>query len=149
MYNGGFKIYATVDKRIQDIMEDIFEDRSNFPSAKKTAQSAMVVIDPYTGQIKGLVGGLGRKSDIRGWNRATQSKRQPGSSIKPLSVYSPAIDMGKITEATVVVDEEITIGSDNWKPRNSYKDFYGNLNVKEAVGRSSNIPAVKVLDNST
>ena len=54
--------------------------------------------------------------------------------------------MGKITEATSIVDEEITIGSDNWKPRNSYKDFYGTMNVKEAVARSSNIPAVKVLD---
>ena len=146
VYNGGFKIYSTVDKSIQDTIENVFEDRSNFPSSSKQAQSAMVIIDPYTGQIKGLVGGLGRKTDIRGWNRATQSKRQPGSSIKPLSVYSPAIDMGKITAATTVVDEEITIGSDDWKPRNSYKDFYGVMNVKEAVGRSANIPAVKVLD---
>lgn len=146
VYNGGFKIYATVDKSIQDTMENVFENTSNFPSTKKGGQSAMVIIDPYTGAIKGLVGGLGEKTDVRGWNRATQSKRQPGSSIKPLSVYGPAIDMGKITESTTIVDEEITIGSDNWKPRNSYKDFYGTMGVKEAVARSSNIPAVKVLD---
>lgn len=146
VYNGGFKIYATVDKSIQDTMENVFENTSNFPSTGKGGQSAMVIIDPYTGAVKGLVGGLGKKTDVRGWNRATQSKRQPGSSIKPLSVYGPAIDMGKITESTTIVDEEITIGSDNWKPRNSYKDFYGTMGVKEAVARSSNIPAVKVLD---
>ena len=146
VYNGGFKIYSTLDKSIQDTMENVFSNTSAFPSGESQGQAAMVVIDPYTGEIKGLVGGLGKKTDIRGWNRATQSKRQPGSSIKPLSVYGPAVDMGKITEATSIVDEEITIGSDNWKPRNSYKDFYGTMNVKEAVARSSNIPAVKVLD---
>ncbi len=146
VYNGGFKIYATVDKSIQNTIESVFVNKTGFPSSGKDIQAAMVIIDPYTGAIKGLVGGLGEKTDIRGWNRATQSKRQPGSSIKPLSVYAPAVDMGKITEATTIVDEEITIGSDNWKPRNSYKDFYGSMNVKEAVARSSNIPAVKVLD---
>ena len=101
---------------------------------------------PYTGKIRGLIGGLGEKTDIRGWNRATQSKRQPGSSIKPLSVYAPAVDMGKITEVDTVTDEEITIGNDKWKPKNSYNDFLGDMTIKEAVARSANIPAVKVLD---
>lgn len=146
VYNGGLKIYSTLDPDIQDIMEDVFTDTSNFPHTGKGAQSAMVVIDPYTGKVRGLVGGLGKKTDIRGWNRATQSKRQPGSSIKPLSVYAPAIDTGKITEVTTVTDEEITIGNDKWKPKNSYNDFLGDMTVKEAVARSSNIPAVKVLD---
>lgn len=146
VYNGGLKIYSTLDPDIQDILEDTFTDTSNFPYTGKGAQSAMVIIDPYTGKIRGLVGGLGEKTDIRGWNRATQSKRQPGSAIKPLSVYAPGIDTGKITEVTNVTDEEITIGNDNWKPKNSYNDFYGDMTVKEAVARSSNIPAVKVLD---
>lgn len=146
VYNGGLKIYSTLNPDIQDILEDTFTDTSNFPYTGKGAQSAMVIIDPYTGKIRGLVGGLGEKTDIRGWNRATQSKRQPGSAIKPLSVYAPGIDTGKITEVTNVTDEEITIGNDNWKPKNSYNDFYGDMTVKEAVARSSNIPAVKVLD---
>ncbi len=146
VYNGGLKIYSTLNPDIQDILEDTFTDTSNFPYTGKGAQSAMVIIDPYTGKIRGLVGGLGEKTDIRGWNRATQSKRQPGSAIKPLSVYAPGIDTGKITEVTIVTDEEITIGNDNWKPKNSYNDFYGDMTVKEAVARSSNIPAVKVLD---
>ncbi len=146
VYNGGLKIYATIDPDIQDIMEDVFTDTSNFPSTGKGGQAAMVIIDPYTGKVKGLVGGLGEKTDIRGWNRATQSKRQPGSSIKPLSVYGPAIDTGKITEVTNVTDEEFTIGNDKWKPKNSYEGFLGDMTIKEAVARSANIPAVKVLD---
>lgn len=146
VYNGGLKIYATIDPEIQNIMEDIFTNTANFPRTGKGGQSAMVIIDPYTGKVKGLIGGLGEKKDIRGWNRATQSKRQPGSSIKPLSVYGPAIDTGKITEVTTITDEEITIGNDKWKPKNSYNDFLGDMTVKEAVARSANIPAVKVLD---
>lgn len=146
VYNGGLKIYATIDPDIQEIMEDVYTNTSNFPRTGKGGQSAMVIIDPYTGQIKGLVGGLGEKTDIRGWNRATQSMRQPGSSIKPLAVYAPAIDTGKITEVSMIKDEEITIGDDKWKPKNSYNDFLGDMTAKEAVARSANIPAVKVLD---
>lgn len=146
VYNGGLKIYATVDKNIQGIAEDVFSNMANFPTTGKGGQSAMIIMDPYTGKIKAIIGGLGEKTDVRGWNRATQSRRQPGSSIKPLSVYSPALDLGKITEATIVKDEKITIGNDNWKPKNSYNDFLGDMNVKEAVARSANIPAVKVLD---
>ncbi len=146
IYNGGFKIYSTVDPDIQKNIEDVFENTSNFPSTGKGGQSAMAIVDPYSGAVKGLVGGLGKKTEVRGWNRATQAKRQPGSSLKPLSVYGPAIDKSKVTEASIIKDEQITIGSDNWKPKNSYNDFYGNMTVREAVARSANIPAVKVLD---
>lgn len=146
VYNGGLKIYSTVDVNIQRTLEDVYYNVEGFPRTGKGAQSAMVIIDPYTGQVKGLIGGLGQKTDVRGFNRATQARRQPGSSIKPLSVYGPAVDLGKITEVTTVIDEAITIGHDNWKPKNSYNDFYGPLTVKESVARSANIPAVKVLD---
>lgn len=145
VYNGGFKIYATLDPYIQSVMENVFEDTSNFPGGG-AAQSAMVLTDPYTGAVKGLIGGLGTKTDVRGWNRATQAKRQPGSSIKPLAVYGPAIDLGKVTEVDTVRDEEITIGNDEWKPKNSYAGFKGDMSVKEAISRSANIPAVKILD---
>ena len=145
VYNGGFKIYATVDPQIQDIMEDVFENTSNFPGGG--AQSAMVISDPYTGEIKGIIGGLGEKTDIRGWNRATQSKRQPGSSIKPLSVYGPAIDLGKVTEVDVIEDKAFDEGefSDGWKPKNDYNGYKGDMLVKEAIARSANIPAIRIL----
>ena len=145
VYNGGYKIYATIDPKIQSAMENVFETRSNFPAARgdKELQSGMVVTDPYTGQIKGIIGGLGKKTDIRGWNRATQAKLQPGSAIKPIAVYGPSVDLGKITESDIVVDEKITI--DKWTPKNAYSGFKGKMTIKEAVARSANIPAVKVL----
>ena len=146
VYNGGLKIYATVDLNIQETLNEVYESTEGFPVTGMGAQSAMVIMDPYTGQVKGLVGGLGEKTDVRGFNRATQARRQPGSSIKPLSVYGPAVDMGKISPVTIVKDEPITIGHDNWKPKNSYNDFYGDMTVREAVARSSNIPAVNVLE---
>lgn len=146
VYNGGLKIYATVDPRIQSIMEQTFNDSSTFAAGIANAEAAMVITDPYTGEIKGLIGGLGKKEDIRGWNRATQAVRQPGSSIKPLSAYGPVIDMGKMTETDVIVDEEITIGNDNWKPKNSYSGFKGPMLMREAIARSANIPAVKIVD---
>ncbi len=145
VYNGGYKIYATVDPEIQSAMESVLENKSNFPSAGgKQLQAGMVVSDPYTGEIKGIIGGLGKKTDVRGWNRATQATLQPGSAIKPLAVYAPAIDLGKITESDIVKDEKITI--DNWTPKNAYSGFKGNMTVKEAVARSANIPAVKVIE---
>ena len=143
MFNGGLKIYTTMDSDIQTAMENVYKDKSNFPAADKGTQSAMTVIDPYTGEIKGMVGGIGAKTESRGLNRATQSKRQPGSSIKPLSVYSPALETGGITAATVLNDEKITIGK--WTPKNSYKGFKGKMSVRKAIEISANVPAVRTL----
>lgn len=146
VFGGGLKIYSTIDKNIQAEMENVYTNSANFSGASRGMQSAMVIIDPTTGQIKGMVGGIGKKTESRGLNRATQSKRQAGSSIKPLSVYSPALETGKITAGTIVKDEPITIG--NWSPKNSYSGFKGNMSIRKAIEISANIPAVKVLQSS-
>ncbi len=147
LYNGGLRIYTTMDVKIQTIMENVFTDVSNFPKVSGTqAQSAMIIIDPYTGAVKGIVGGLGKKTESRGLNRATQSKRQPGSSIKPLAAYAAAYENGKITSATLLKDEPVTYGK--WSPRNSYSGFKGNMLPRKAIEISSNIAAVKALDQS-
>ena len=143
VFSGGLKIYTTMDKDIQNIMEDIFENSGNFPSGAKNAQAAMVIVDPNNGEIKGMIGGKGAKTDSRGWNRATHMRRQPGSSIKPLSVYAPAIDKKELTPASILVDEPITIK--NWSPKNSYSGFKGSMTVKRAIEISANIPAIKAL----
>lgn len=143
VFSGGLKIYTTMDSNIQDSIESIYTQTSNFPAASKGTQSAMVIIDPYTGQIKGMAGGIGKKTESRGLNRATQSKRQPGSSIKPLSVYAPALETGKITPATILTDEAVTIA--DWSPKNSYSGFKGDMSVRKAIEISANIPAVKTL----
>ncbi len=145
VYSGGLKIYTTMDYDVQEAIEDVFENNSNFSGGARKAQAAMVIIDPTTGQIKGLVGGKGTKTDSRGLNRATQTTRQPGSSIKPLSVYAPAIEKGVITPTTRIVDEPIKIK--NWEPKNSYSGFKGGMTVKKAVEISANIPAVKIVQN--
>ena len=73
-------------------------------------------------------------------------KRQPGSSIKPILVYSPAIEYGKIYPESMVVDEEINING--YKPTNAGGIFYGNVSLRTAIEKSLNIPAVKILSNN-
>lgn len=149
IYNGGLKIYSTVDPMIQNVMEDYYEDNSNFPGygSEVQPQSAMVITDPHTGEIKGIVGGRGKKDRNRGLNRATQSRRQPGSSIKPIAVYAPAIDQSVITQSTTVDDSPLEIG--DWRPKNSGGNFRGLTTVRTAVTHSYNIPAVRVLEELT
>ncbi|MBE7016192.1 MAG: PBP1A family penicillin-binding protein [Ruminococcaceae bacterium] len=143
VFGGGLRIYATIDPDVQAAMESVYTEKSNFPASSRGTQSAMTIIDPYTGQIKGIVGGVGPKTESRGLNRATQSARQPGSSIKPISVYAPALETGKITSATILADTPLKI--DKWAPKNSYSGFKGNMSVSKAIEISANIPAVKTL----
>ena len=143
VFNGGLKIYTAMDYDIQEAMESVFENTSNFPSTRKQAQAAMVIIDPYTGAVKGMIGGLGKKTESRGFNRAVHMKRQPGSSLKPLSVYIPALETGKITPASILEDEKLTIG--DWSPKNSYKGYKGDIILRTALEISANTPAVRVL----
>lgn len=89
VYYGGLKIYTAMEPDVQAAMEDVFYNRNNMMN--KGIQSAMTVMD-YKGRIVGIVGGAGKKTQNRGLNRAVSSKRQPGSSIKPLSIYAPAIE---------------------------------------------------------
>lgn len=142
VFSGGLKIYTTMDKAVQQAMESVYENRTGFP-ANKGPQSAMVVVDPKTGEIKGLVGGADKKTEARGLNRATQAKRQPGSSIKPIAVYAPGIELGKFTSATVIKDEKISIG--DWSPSNSYNGFKGDMVLSKCIEISSNTTAVKAL----
>ena len=147
VYSGGLSIYSTVDYDIQETLEKYYENESNFPSTKKKAQSAMIIIDPYTGEIKALVGGMGKKTESRGLNRATQSFRQPGSSLKPISVYAPAIEEDLINPSTTVLDAPIKVG--DWKPVNSYSGYKGTMSIKRAVQISANTAAVRVLQELT
>lgn len=146
IYNSGLKIYATIDPSVQKAMENVYENASNFPivSGQTKPQSAMVVLDPHTGGIKGIVGGIGKKSGDRILNRASQTYRQPGSTIKPLAVYAPAIEQGKIMPSTIVEDAPIDING--WKPTNYYSGYKGKVTARSALKESMNTPAVRVLN---
>ena len=145
VYGGGLKIYSTVDVKVQKAMEEVFEDEKSFPktSGDVKPEAAMVISDPYTGEIKGIVGGRGKKNGNLILNRATQTTRQPGSSIKPLAVYGPAIDTGKVTQYTVVKDEPVSING--WTPKNYGGTFEGSMTVMRALQKSQNIPAINIL----
>ncbi len=148
LFTGGFKIYSTVDPKVQDAIDNVYENTGNFPGAPgNKAQSAMVVMDPYTGHIKGIAGGIGQKSVNRGFNMATMAKRQPGSAIKPLAVYAPAIEYNVITPATIVNDSHLKIG--DWEPKNSGGKYSGKLAARKHLERSNNIPAVKIMKELT
>lgn len=152
IFNGGLEIHSTVDPKIQSIMEEVYEDPSVFPTVQGIApESAMVVIDPFTGEVKGIVGGRGEKTQSRGLNRATMSKRQIGSAIKPLTVYGPAIDKGLINYATVIDDTPYSYNEETGKywPDNAGRDYLGKITVYDAVIRSLNTPAVKTIDMIT
>ena len=111
VYSSGLTIYSTVDANIQAQMEEEFakdkyivagreKDQTTGEKKNEHSQAAMVVIDYKTGNVVGTVGGLGSKTDSRGLNRATQSVRQTGSSIKPLAVVAPGLEEKVITAAT-------------------------------------------------
>ena len=103
IYNGGLRIYSAVDTSIQEQLEDVYVNKVTMPAYNKNvpdAQSAMTIMD-YSGRILAMVGGIGEKTENRGLNRAT-TPRQPGSSIKPLSIYAPAIEEKYVTWSTKI-----------------------------------------------
>ena len=159
VYSSGLTIYSTVDNNIQAQMEEEFakdkyivagRDVDSKTGEKKNdhSQAAMVVIDYKTGNVLGTVGGLGEKTDSRGLNRATQSIRQTGSSIKPIAVIAPALQEKVITAATAYMDQETDFGG-GYIPKN--QSGYNNkaVNIRYFISKSLNIPAVKIMRELT
>ena len=147
--SGGLKIYACVDQEIQTLVEGIYADRSNLELVSDSGQqiqSAIVIVDPE-GNVVALAGAMGEKELNRVWNYASRSTRQPGSSIKPLSVYAPALELGIVTPATVYDDYPVQILGGNAWPVNSYGSYRGRMNVSDAVEDSSNPVAVRVFQD--
>lgn len=153
VYNGGYSIYATVDTHIQGIMDEVFSNEKNFPVTygSDLPEAAMVVIDQKTGNIVGLVGGRGEKTLDRGLNRASQSYRQPGSSIKPVSVYAPAIDKGYITPSAVRDDAPLKLSSKNnmWPKNSTVSGYTGRMTIIRAVELSVNTVPVSLVNEMT
>ena len=149
VYSNGLEIYTTVDPKIQSIMDEIYKDENYFKLRNGTydpeVQSAMVIIDYKKGNVVGLVGGAGEKTTLRGLNRATMTKRAPGSTIKPLAVYAPGIDLGIFNAATTFDDIplEYKTATSTWTPTNSYGGYRGLTGVRKAIEISSNVIAAK------
>ncbi len=144
----GLTIYGTQDSKIQKQTEAEFEkSKYSKPSKKEdgnSSQAAMVIIDHKTGQVVGCTGGLGEKTKARSLNRATQSVRQTGSSIKPLSVLIPAIDKKIITASSIYDDTERDF-PEGYHPTD-YNPPLGKVTVRRAVESSQNIPFVEIME---
>ena len=152
VFSGGLEIYTCMNPDVQAAVDKIYQDRNNLnatSSSGQEIQSAITIVDNETGQVVAMAGGMGEKTVSRGLNRATSSKRPPGSSIKPLAVYAPAIELGKVTPLTSVEDSPYgQVDGRDW-PVNATGRYQGDVTVSLAVEESINTVAVKVLDMVT
>ncbi|MGN0523675.1 MAG: transglycosylase domain-containing protein [Eubacterium sp.] len=150
LYGGGLKIYSAVDFDIQEQVEKIYENREKM--ADDEVQGACVVMD-YNGRILGIVGGAGKKKLNRGLNRASQSTRQPGSTIKPLSVYGPAIqksledDSVDIYWSTPTKDAPLmNVNGKPWPTNEGGGYSNGMVTVQKGLANSMNTISAQTLD---
>ena len=150
LYSGGYHIYTTLDPDIQEIVDSVYRDPSNFDNPSASGQplgSAITVIDPYTGDVVAMAGGVGEKEGSRTQNLART--RQPcGSAIKPVSVYAPAIDSNVITPANVFDDYPVRIndyGTGGF-PTNSPNRYDGMTTVYRGLQQSKNTITVRTLE---
>lgn len=168
VYTGGLEIHTTIEPEIQKVVNKEFRNDNNFPYSEEKPQASMVITEVGTGKILAMSGGRGAKGK-KLFNRAV-SPRQPGSSIKPLSVYSAALqksfdleaqgrtydytDFGYdrqgitgygdyITASSLVTDEKMVIGGNVW-PKNATRTYSGRRNFRTALQQSINTCAVKI-----
>ena len=147
-YNGGYKIYATVDPDIQSAAESVFKDEAyNIKNSKgDKLQSGKTVLD-YEGRVKAIEGGLGEKTTNRGFNTATDAIRQPGSTMKPIAANAPAIEQDLITYSSILNDTKTSYNG--WTPVNWYGSYWGNVTTQYALERSINAIPVYLVNKMT
>lgn len=146
--NRGYKIYTTLDQNYQSTMQTDFADSSLFPydaDDGTRAQGASIAIDPKTGGVTALVGGRSDSHVFRGYNRATQLVRSPGSTIKPLAVYAPALQHGYHYDS-MVEDKYQAYGSNKYSPKNATGTYQGKIMLYQALAESKNTTAVWLLN---
>lgn len=141
IYRGGYKIYSTVDPSVQS---ELYSKYRNLPDSIGNVQSASVVLSKY-GEVIAIVGGTGKKTGNLLFNRATQARRQPGSSIKPLAVYGPAFEEGVINALSSYEDKAVSYSG--WTPKNYYEGYKGFMSIRNAIATSNNSIAVQVLND--
>lgn len=150
---GGYSIYLTVDTDIQHTVQDTLANWDDYPTVvgasgdDKIPQAAAVVIDQSTGELRAIVGGREAPELRKGWNRAYQSATEVGSSIKPLSVYGPALDLG-LSPASAVVNIPDPI--EGWDTETGYpaigsEKYEGIITLRRGVVSSLNVAAARTL----
>ena len=151
VFSGGYKIYTTMDKNVQGAMESVYNNKSLFPQPMNgvEAESAMIILDPASGGIRGLVGGRTYAVEM-GFNRAVSAKRQPGSAFKPIAAFGPAFEKGLYAPSMVVKDTPDPPLPDGaggvYNLVNYSGNYVGNVSVRTAVKDSINTVAVRILN---
>ena len=150
-HTGGLHIDMAMDKDIQSIVEEYYKSAVKMPQNTKgeAAQSAIIILDSKTGDILGVAGAVGEKQGNRLQNFATQTLRAPGSTIKPLTVYAPALEEGIVNWASVYDDVPVKFdanGRSAW-PKNANNTYRGLTNISYAVAHSTNTVALRVLED--
>ena len=155
LYSGGYRIYCTVDQTVQDKLEEIYVNwEEYFPKVSNVdeyPESAFIITDTG-GAIKGLVGGKGEKEGARVWNRATDTKRQPGSTIKPISSYALSFENELVHWSSLLLDGPYKYeipGQPAWEPVDYYGEPKGYMILEDAIQRSTNLIPVRLVEMLT
>ncbi|HUW64620.1 MAG TPA: PBP1A family penicillin-binding protein [Spirochaetia bacterium] len=152
VYQGGLKVYTTINATVQKAAQDALANEANFPSSAKDKnglmqpEGAAVFVDQHTGGIEAIAGGREHNMALP-LDRAVQSYRQPGSSIKPFLDYGPAIEYDGLTPDSLVQDTPLTIA--NYSPQNFDNTYLGPVTLRFALTNSINVVAVRLLDMVT
>ncbi|CAM2822526.1 transglycosylase domain-containing protein [Paenibacillus sediminis] len=151
LLTGGYRVYTTIDKKVYNAMHDVAENKDNFSKdsdTKGVEQTAAMMIDHKTGAILGMI--EGRDFNKEQMNYATQMVRQPGSTMKPIAAYLPALEEGLIQPASILDDSPIIL-KDYQKgfhiPVNANNRYQGLVTARKALNESLNIPALKLFNN--
>lgn len=144
--SSGYVIYSTMDSNVQAAIDKQASNTKYFYKDKngKMMQCAAIVIDNKTGNVVGMLGGVGEKKGLD-YNRAVDAKLQPGSTFKPIAAYGPAFELG-VSYPGMGIDD-VPVNINGYKPTNWYGYYYGYVTARAAINQSMNIPAVKTLQS--
>ncbi len=153
LLSSGYRIYTTMDTQLQEYLDEAFTNMENFPAIYNAEypEGAFVLMEP-DGKIVALAGSNREKDGARQFNRATMALRHPGSTIKPIASYAPAIETNLINWSSVIEDSPIileTNGVETEWPINYYHTYLGRVTVDEAIQRSTNTIPVKLVSMLT
>jgi penicillin-binding protein 1A len=157
LLSGGYRIYTTVDKEMQDYLEKAYTNPETFPALVGRSypddypESAFVVMD-LNGQLRAMVGSNRTKEGALLFNRASDAMRQPGSAIKPVATYALALEENWVHWSSVVDDNPILLDEDDPEsiyPLNHYRSYLGNMLLPTAIQRSTNTIPVKLIQQIT
>lgn len=152
LLTGGYRVYTTIDKQVYNSMHKVSENKENFSEFSETKgleQVAAMMIDNHTGAILGMI--EGRDFYTEQMNYATQMVRQPGSTMKTIAAYLPAMEEGLIQPASIIDDSPIIL-KDYQKgyhiPANASGGYKGLVTARTALNESRNIPALKIFNET-